>query len=434
MRREGDEALKVVHVIPGAGDTFYCQNCVRDLGLVRDLRAAGADVIVLPIYLPLPMAPDPSVRQTPVFYGAASVYLEQRVPALARRRGILHRWLDSAGVLRFAAGKSGATSAAGLEDLTASVLRGEDGRQAVELERVVQWLAADGKPDVVHLSNALLLGLARRLRAELGCAVVCSLQDEDVWIDAMPPDAAARLWSLMADKARDADLFISVSRYFADLMTQRLRLDPGRIRVVPPGVPPAESASLPFDPPAIGYLSRMAPGLGLDVLVDAWLLLRKKPGFERVRLRATGGQLGPDRDFVKSLERRAGPAAADAVFAKDYSAERRGEFLRSVTVLCVPAEREHALGLYVLEALAAGVPAVQPRSGAFPEILEATGGGALYEPNTPEALAEALVSFLSNPEAVAAAGRRGREHVANLHGPAAVARRMIEAYRAARAG
>lgn len=423
--------MKVVHVIPGAGDTFYCQNCLRDLGLVRELRAAGADVILLPMYLPLPLAPDPSVRQAPVFYGAVSVYLEQKVPALARRRGLLHRWLDSGSVLRYAARKSGATSADGLEDLTASVLRGEDGRQAVELDRLVEWLSADGKPDVVHLSNALLLGLARRIRSELDCAIVCSLQDEDVWIDAMPDKAAARLWSLMADKARDADLFIAVSRYFADRMTDRLRLEPDRIRVVPPGVTPAAPVTLPFDPPVIGYLSRMTPGLGLDVLVDAWLLLRRRPGFERVRLHATGGQLGPDRDFVDGLRTRADEAAVDARFDDEFNAANRGDILRSITVLSVPAERENALGLYVLEALAAGVPVVQPRCGAFPEILETTGGGCLHEPNTPQALAEALASFLSSPSAVAAAGRQGRERVLELHSPSAVAQRTLEAYKTA---
>jgi hypothetical protein len=64
---------------------------------------------------------------------------------------------------------------------------GEQGAQKDELEHMVNWIAEHCKPDVIHISNALLLGLAKRLKEKTGVPVVCSLQDEDVWVDAVRP-------------------------------------------------------------------------------------------------------------------------------------------------------------------------------------------------------------------------------------------------------
>jgi glycosyltransferase involved in cell wall biosynthesis len=339
--------------------------------------------------------------------------------------------LESARALRFAARQAGATDPATQAGLTASMLRGEEGRQAIELERLLDWLRADGPPEIVHLSNALLLGLARRLRAELGCAVVCSLQDEDVWVDAMRPADARALWDLIAARASDADAFVAVSRAYADRMIAAMRLPASRVHVIHPGVEPDPApAVLPFDPPVIGFLARMGEGLGLDILVDAFLLLRRRPGFARVRLAATGGQLGPDARFVRRLRERlaSAGAGADAVLHDTYEPARRREFLRSLTVLSVPSTKEDGLGLYLLEAAACGVPFVQPRRGAYPEVAALTGGGVICDDATPAALAGALAGFLSRPDDVRAAGRRAHEAIRATLTPAHTAAATLSLY------
>jgi len=72
--------MKIVHIVPGSGGTFYCQNCLRDNALVKALRAQGHDVVMVPLYLPM-FADEPGISgEAPVFYGAISLYLRQRLP------------------------------------------------------------------------------------------------------------------------------------------------------------------------------------------------------------------------------------------------------------------------------------------------------------------------------------------------------------------
>jgi len=165
--------MKAVYIVPGSGGGFYCQNCLRDGALVQALRARGHDVILVPMYLPLFLDEADSATGVPVFYGAVSVYLKEKIPLLRRLPAGLLRWLDSRPMLEMAARRAGSTEAAGLEGLTLSVLRGEEGRQARELTELVDWLAAEVRPNVVHLSNGLLVGLAREIRQRLGAPVVC---------------------------------------------------------------------------------------------------------------------------------------------------------------------------------------------------------------------------------------------------------------------
>jgi glycosyltransferase involved in cell wall biosynthesis len=72
---------------------------------------------------------------------------------------------------------------------------------------------------------------------------------------------------------------------------------------------------------------------------------------------------------------------------------------------------QEAKGIYVLEALAAGVPVVQPRHGAFPEIVEATGGGLLFEPDKPQALANAIAQLMDDAALRTELGRQGQFEV-----------------------
>src|SRR5207245_5862990 len=76
--------------------------------------------------------------------------------------------------------------------------------------------------------------------------------------------------------------------------------------------------------------------------------------------------------------------------------ESKVRFLHDIDVLSVPTTYREPKGLYVLEALANGVPVVQPRHGSFPELVEATGGGLLVNPADPHDLARALRQLFDN--------------------------------------
>jgi glycosyltransferase involved in cell wall biosynthesis len=392
--------MKIVHIIPGTGDVFYCQNCMRDKELVMALRERGHDVVLVPMYLPLfTEGEDMGTPHIPVFYGAVGVYLAQMVPGFRHIPKWIRRRLDSRRLLKWVAQRAGATRAKGLEAMTLSVLNGESGGQAAELDRLVVWLAGHEKPDLVHLSNALLLGLAGRIRRDVGVPVVCTLQDEDSWIDSMEPAAAQKAWALMAEKARDVAAFIPVSDYYNGVIQDRLKEVPAeKFHVIPNGVSADSYGQAQWNPgqPVIGYLSRMSESLGLATLVEAFIQIRERGRVKTVTLKITGGKTPEDDSFLAGVRKRLESRnLLDAVeFCPEFDRQARRDFLQSLTVMSVPMSHPEAFGMFMLEAMASGVPVVQPRLGAAPEIIGSTGAGICYDPADPVALARELESLL----------------------------------------
>ena len=127
----------------------------------------------------------------------------------------------------------------------------------------------------------------------------------------------------------------------------------------------------------------------------------------------------------------------DAEFSPNLDRTEKQAFLRGLTLFSVPASGE-AFGLYLLEAMASGVPVVQPATGAFSEIVEATGGGLLCKPDDPLALAIAFEGALSNRIQLAELGRGGMAVVRAQFNSAAMARAFAgvceEAIRGTRQG
>lgn len=424
--------MKIVHIIPGSGGTFYCQNCMRDNQLIASLRSLGHDVIMVPMYLPLNVDVHGMMGDTPVFYGAINMYLKEKLPFYRHAPLWMERLLDSEFLLQAAAKKAGSTRASGMEEMTLSMLRGEEGRQSTELDHMIAYLKEHVQPDVVHLSNALLLGLARRLKADLGAAVVCSLQDENEWIDPMTFAFQHKVWQLMAERAGDVDGFIAASRFYADKSIQQMNLPPEKVHVVYGGIDLEgyQPSELPMNPPVIGYLCRMSEYFGLGVIVDGFIKLKENSRFQNVRLKLTGGYTGDDKPFVNEMLKRLADHGfgQDVEVVEEFDKKRRIEFLKSLTLLSVPVLGGEAFGAYQVEALAAGVPIVQPNLGGYPEFVDMTGGGVIYEPNDGGRLAEAFAALLSNPAELRTMGARGRKAVLERFSMAQMAESIIRVY------
>jgi glycosyltransferase involved in cell wall biosynthesis len=405
--------MRVIQITPGTG-SFYCGTCLRDNALVAELRRQGHDALMVPLYLPLRVDEAPTTGDTPLFYGGVNVYLQQKSALFRKSPRWLDRFLDAPSVLQLAASRAGSTEARELGDLTVSTLRGEEGRQIKELDRLAGWLTAE-QPEVVCLSNALLVGLARRIRQRTGAAVVCTLQGEDAFLDSLPDGDREAAWSALIERAADVDAFIAVSHYYGDVMRRRARLAAGRVHVVPNGIllDGYGPAPAPPKPPVLGYLARLCPQKGLATLVDAYLLLRQRDRLPGLRLWVAGSMTASDRPFVEHVRARLAAAGVgdDVQFLPNLSRDDKIAFLQSLSALSVPATYGESFGLYVIEALAAGVPVVQPRHAAFPELIEATGGGLFCEPDDPESLAAAVEELLRDPAAARAMGARGREAV-----------------------
>jgi len=208
--------MKIMHIIPGSGGSFYCGNCLRDSKFVEALRASEHEVVKLPMYLPLFANEHDLSKEIPVFYGAISIYMKQQFPIFRKAPGWVDKMFNSKPMLRLASKFAGSTRAKGLEEMTISMLLGEEGEQKQELDKMVDWIAEHCDPDVIHLSNALLLGLAHQLKEKVGVPVFCSLQDEDVWVDVMNPEAADMVWELCGLGRTAPNPIKTTLRFFRD--------------------------------------------------------------------------------------------------------------------------------------------------------------------------------------------------------------------------
>jgi glycosyltransferase involved in cell wall biosynthesis len=408
--------MRVVHITPGTGDSFYCENCVRDAALVSAMRNLGHDVLIIPMYLPMKGDKNEPVGNAPIFFGGINVYLQQKSAIFRKTPRWLDRIFDSPKLLGWLARKSKMTSSGDLAETTISMLRGEDGRQVKELNRLIEWLdSQDNKPDIVCLSNILLTGLAKSIKARLGIPIVCLLQDEDDFLDGLASPYKKQAWQMIAELSRDVDAFIAVSKYFASVMQQRLELSTDRVHVVYSGISLDGYESLQAEPkiPTIGYLSRMCPDRGLDTLVNAFVMLKNDEKLKKARLWIAGGKAANDETFINHIRKKLTSCGFidDVQFLPAFDRDTKLAFFQSLSLLSVPEKRPIAYGLYVLEALAAGVPVVEPKSGAFPELLDITGGGVLFEPNSAAALVEAMQPLLLDPDYARKLGKQGKKQV-----------------------
>ncbi len=375
----------------------------------------------IPMYLPL-FADEHDISDIPIFYGAISTYLKQMYPVFRKAPKWFDNLLNSKPMMKLAASMAGSTRASGLEDMTISMLLGEQGKQKDELEHMVNWIAENCKPDVIHLSNALLLGLAKRLKEKVGVPVVCSLQDEDVWVDAVHPSFREKIWKLMHDRAGDVDALVSVSSFFAAKMKDSMDLPNEKVHTIHLGVEVSDYTYLSTKEKErnVGYVSRMCYENGFDIVVDAFIELKKKPGFDDVKLIATGGFTGDDSNFIKEQKHKIKENGLTAFFEimPDFEGKAIHEFFKKVSLVSVPVRIGEAFGIYLLESMASGVPVVQPALGAFPEIIELSGGGMTYMPNSSGKLSETWAGLLSDSkelERLSYAGYEGTTARFNIH-------------------
>ncbi len=423
--------MNIVQITPGAG-AMFCGNCFRDNALVAALRRQGHSVLMVPLYLPLTLDEKDQTNGTPIFFNGVNVYLEQKSEWFRTAPAWLHRLFASPALLKFAAGRAAKTRASDLGDITVSMLRGEEGHQVRELEQFIAFLKIQPKPDIICLSNALLAGMARRLRAEFRVPIVCVLQGEDTFLNSLPDSHRALAWKTLAGRCTDMDLFIPPTNYFGNLMRERLNLPAERVRVIYDGINLDGYEAAPTSPaaPTLGYFARMCKEKGVDTLVEAYIHLKERDRVKNLKLKVGGGCGPADEPLVRSLRDRlkAKVFHDDAQFFPNVDRAGKQAMLRSCSVFSVPAMYGESFGLYIIEALASGVPVVQPRHAAFPELIELSGGGIVYEPGNGRALADALEPLLLDSEKARALGEAGRKSVREKFNAEQMARETIEAY------
>jgi glycosyltransferase involved in cell wall biosynthesis len=395
---------------------MYCGSCLHDNTLAAELMRLGEEVVLVPIYTPI-RTDETDVSQPRLFFGGINVYLQQKWSLFRRTPRWFDKWLDHPVLLRLVSGRASSVDPAQLGDLTVSMLRGELGNQRKELEKLVDWLLTEVQPDVVHLSNSLMLGLARMIAERCGPPVVCSLSGEDIFLEKLTSPHYEQARELLRERARDVHAFVALNNYFADYMSEYLDVPREKVFAIPHGLNLAGHEPRPprprDKPLRVGYLARVCADKGLHLLVEACELLAGRADVPPFELHVAGYLGKADEGYLRNLERRAatGKLAGKFRYHGELDREQKIAFLQSLHVFSTPTVYPESKGLPALEAMANGVPVVLPNHGSFPEMLAATGGGVLYEPhNTPD-LADKFANLLQNPDHADELGKAGRKAV-----------------------
>jgi len=422
--------MRILYLTGGAG-RMYCGSCLRDNAMATELLARGHDVLLLPVYTPT-HTDEPNVSQDHVVLGGISAYLEQYVPVFRKTPAWLDRLWDSKAALSLASRKSISVNPKMLGEMTVSVLRGEDGFQRKEIHKLIEWVKQLPQPDVVNLPYTLLIALARPLKEALNCPVLCTLQGEDLFLSGLQEPYRTEAMDLIRKQLDDVDLFLSVSEYYAHFMPNYLGIPSEKISVVPLGINPRgfemrEKKSSPF---TVGFFGRVAPEKGLHVLAEAYRLLRTSGELSEARLEVAGYMAADCQPYLRGIEARLKEANLANEFHYHGVLDRAEKiaFLRKLDVMSMPATYDEPKGVSLLEAMACGVPLVQPRRGGFTEVVEKTGGGLLVKPDDPQALAEGIREIYRNKELAAELSAKGFRGVRQHYTAAQMADKLLIAF------
>lgn len=424
--------MRIVYLAAGAAN-MYCGSCLHDNTLAVALRQRGADVLLVPTYTPI-RTDEESVSESRVFYGGINVYLQQKSALFRHTPWFVDRLLDSPALIKWLSSRASTTKPQELGDLTVSMLRGEEGRQRKELSKLIDWLRRDIRPDIVHLSNSMLVGMARELRSQLGVPVVCGLSGEDIFLEQLVEPHYSEARQVLRERVNDATAFVSLNQYFADFMIEYADIPRERIHVIPHGLKldGHGTRAARHDRPerTIGYLARICPEKGLHLLVDAVQRLAQDPTLPPWRLRVAGYLGEGDRPYLAAIEARLAEQGLADRFEYVGEVDRAGKigFLQSLDMMSVPTVYRESKGLSILEALANAVPVVLPAHGTFPEIVADTKGGLLHDPLDPGSLAEKLAIYLRNPETATRDGLAGKAAVGARYHADVMAQRTLELY------
>jgi glycosyltransferase involved in cell wall biosynthesis len=412
--------VRILSLTGGAG-SMYCGSCLRDNALAAELLSRGHEVVLTPVYTPT-RTDERNVSNGHVLFGGISVFLEQHAPIFRHTPRLLDRLWDADWAIRMASKRQIKVDPKSLGELTVSMLRGAEGFQRKEIGKMLDWLATERPFDVVNLPYTLLIGLAEPLRRALRAPICCTLQGEDLFLDGLGEPYRQQSLELIRAASMHVDAFLPVSRYYCDYMPGYLGIPRSKMRAVPLGInmegyePQHRPRDLGSSAFTIGYFARIAPEKGLHVLAEAYRRLRARPGLGKSKLTVAGYLASEHQPYLDDVKKKMAEWGLADQFEYHGELDRLGKirFLQGLDVMSVPATYAEPKGIFLLEAMANGIPVVQPRRGAFPEIIERTGGGLIVDADDDEALADGLLAIWRDPERAAALSEAGaagvREH------------------------
>jgi len=423
--------MRILSLTAGAAN-MYCGSCLRDNALARELLRQGHEITLMPVYTPTKTDEANASQGGKVLFGGISVYLQQNSALFRRTPWLLDKLWDSKWALSAAARRSIDVNPKFLGEMTVSMLEGRDGRLRKEFDKFEAWLRRQPRPDIINLPNALLISIAPSIRRVYDGPITVTMQGEDLFLDQLIEPYATQARALIRTHAGAVDGFIAISDWYADHMAGYLGLPRERVHTAPLGVPAEDFTRAPERGDGVfrvGYLARIAPEKGLHLLAEAWREFRRN--FSQPALLEAAGYLAPEhRAYLDSIERQMAEwgLGADFAYVGELARGSKLKFLSSLDAFSVPPVYDDPKGLYLLEAMASGVPVVAPARGALLEHVDACEGGLLVAPDDAEAIAGALLELAENPIRARALGAAGHLGVARHRSLQAMARRTLAVY------
>ncbi len=432
--------MKVAYLTSGAAGMF-CGSCMHDNTLASALIKKGCDIQLIPTYTPI-RTDEGDVSSDQIFFGGINIYLQQKIPFFRYLPRALDRWLDNPRLIQMLAARSIKTDPSDLGNLTISMLKGESGFQRKEVKRLVDWLENESKPDLVVFSNILIGGCIPTIKKALKVPVLVTLQGDDLCIDFLPDPFRTTVKDLIKKLLNQVDGFIVPCEDYAEYMGEYLGIPPEKFHLVPLGLNLDDFSMAPAleKPPAddktssgqtIGYLARISPEKGFHRLVDAFIQLKNMKGTEKACLKVAGWLGASNREYFNQQKARLDKAgyAGDFIFEENINRFAKMQFLSSLDVFSVPTTYREPKGRYILEAMAASIPVIQPNHGAFPDIIRNTGGGCLFDPEDQNEPAKSIHHLLTHDKERKDRGRRAREKVFSLYSAESMADSALSVYR-----
>ncbi len=428
-----------ISILAAGAAGMYCGSCMRDSALASTLIRMGHQVTLVPLYTPLRTEETTTAAHDEVFFGGVNVYLQHASGVFRKTPRALDWLLDRNWLLKLAGRYGADTPPEQLVGLTLTILQGEEGAAVKELRRLLAFLKETAKPQLVSLPNLMFVGVAPTVRRELGVPVVCELTGEDIFLDAMPEAEKPKLREVIRERVPAVSRFVATCSFYADQMSEYLGVSREKIDVVYPGIPAdylregqaaAGADDGPSRPPTVGYVARICREKGLHKFLDTVLLLQKMPGMGELRVKVAG-YLGKQHQkwYAQQQERiEQSDLRGKVDFRGEVDRDTKLQIIDACDVFSVPTVYKETKGVSILEAMARGVPVVQPAHGSFPELLQLTSGGTLVRPDDPAALAEGMYDLLRDPRKRRQLGDAGRQAVRQGFTEEHMARNMLKVY------
>ncbi len=244
-----------------------------------------------------------------------------------------------------------------------------------------------------------------------------------------PERGKRRLWNLKTRLARlQADFIMTVSEHSKRGIQSHFRWPPDRIWVVGEAPDPVfrQLPSSEIDPESLGplgvgpgdrllvYVGGINPHKNLEALLTALARIRRRPGFQDVRLLIVGDtRTEKFTPGLRSLEQKISDLALeDSVHCTGFLPDEQVvRLLNRAQALVLPSMAE-GYGLPAIEAAACGTPVVATRNSPLPELL--AGGGLFFDPANLEELVSALERLLASDELRRDLGRTARQRARGL--------------------